>query len=429
MKLNRKTSGSTVTYEGGKANKVNAKEELRRAVFSCLLWENQFYEEGVSIADRIEKLVPLIKIKDLEEIAIYARENMKLRHVPLLIAVSMAKHSLLNASLLERIIQRADEITEFMAIYWKNGKCPIANQVKKGLARAFTKFTEYDLAKYNRDADIKLRDVLFLVHAKPKDFKQSLVWKRLIKDELKTPDTWEVSLSKYGNKKEVWERLLKEEKLGALALLRNLRNMQEAGVSNRLISSSLSSLDVSKVLPFRFISAAKILPNLEEQLEKSLFKCVEKREKLRERTILLVDVSGSMEHNLSDKSEITRMDVACGLGILVRELCKDIKIFTFSNSFKEIPNRRGFALRDAIISSQEHSSTLLGSAVTKINNLKYDRLIIITDEQSQDDIPNPQGKGYIINVASYDKGIGYGRYTHINGWSESVLDYIIEIEK
>ena len=103
---------------------------------------------------------------------------------------------------------------------------PLSGQVKKGLAAAFPKFDEYQLAKYDRGGPIKLRDVLFLCHAKPRDAAQAGVWKKLIWGRLTTPDTWEVALSSGADKREAWERLLRENKLGALALLRNLRNMR-----------------------------------------------------------------------------------------------------------------------------------------------------------------------------------------------------------
>ncbi len=58
----------------------------------------------------------------------------------------------------------------------------------------------------------------------------------------------------------------------------------------------------------------------------------------------------------------------------------------------------------------------------------YDRLIVITDEQSHDSVPAPRGKGYVINVASNQNGVGYGPWTHIDGWSEAVVEYIAELE-
>jgi hypothetical protein len=92
-----------------------------------------------------------------------------------------------------------------------------------------------------------------------------------------------------------------------------------------------------------------------------------------------------------------------------------------------VPSRRGFALRDAIDASQTHGSTYLGRALEEIRE-SYDRLIVITDEQSHDRIPDPTGKGYMINVASYKNGVGYGAWTHIDGWSEAVIGYIRELE-
>lgn len=232
------------THEGGKAKKISLENELRRTVFSTFLWEDQFYEDGKSIADRISSLIPKIVPKKVSEIAIEARLVHNLRHVPLLIVREMAKHEDFKpfvAETLEKVICRPDELTEFLAIYWKDKKCPIANSVKKGLAKAFQKFNEYSLAKYNRENAIKLRDVLFLCHAKPKDDAQADLWKRLVNNELKTPDTWEVELSQSKNKTESWTRLVKENKLGAMALLKNLRNLTQNNVP-RVSSCSNKSM-------------------------------------------------------------------------------------------------------------------------------------------------------------------------------------------
>jgi hypothetical protein len=59
---------------------------------------------------------------------------------------------------------------------------------------------------------------------------------------------------------------------------------------------------------------------------------------------------------------------------------------------------------------------------------KYDRLVVLTDEQSADKVPAPVGKGYVINVASAKNGVGYGQWVHIDGWSEAVIDYLQEFE-
>jgi hypothetical protein len=425
------------THEGAPARNMSTQLQLRRSVLACLLWEEQFYEDGVEIAGRIAELVPKVDAETVAALAVEAREKMKLRHAPLLVVREMARHAThrkLVAETLARVIQRADELAEFVAIYWKDGRVPLSAQVKKGLAAAFPKFDEYALAKYDRGGPIKLRDVLFLAHAKPRDAAQAEVWKRLIAEDLRVPDTWEVALSTGADKREAWERLLREQKLGGLALLRNLRNMREAGVEEDLVLGALRSMNAARVLPFRFLAAARYAPQWEEALEQAMLKCVASQEKLAGKTIVLVDVSGSMTAPLSRRSDMQRTDVAYGLAVLLREIGEKVAVFSFSDKLVEVPARRGFALRDVIDASQRHNATRLGQAVDELNknhasdNHGYDRLIVISDEQAHDTVPAPKGKGYVINVASYKNGVGYGKWTHIDGWSESVAEYIRALE-
>jgi TROVE domain-containing protein len=424
-------AGGLRTHEGAPARHISHERQLRRSVSACLLWEDQFYEDGVAIAGRIAELVPMVDAARVAALAVEAREKTKLRHVPLMLVREMARHKThraLVAETLSRVIQRADELTEFVAIYWQYGRVPLSAQVKKGLAAAFTKFDEYGLAKYNRPNPIKLRDVLFLSHAKPVDEAQAALWKRLIAGELVPPDTWEVALSSGADKRETWERLLAERRLGALALLRNLRNMKDAEVDEQLIKDALGAMKTDRVLPFRFLAAARYAPQWEGALEQAMFGCVAGREKLPGKTVLLVDVSGSMVHPLSRRSEMLRTDAAYGLAVLLRETCEDVSVYSFSDELKRIPARRGFALRDAIDASQPHGGTYLSMALGEIGET-YDRLIVITDEQAHDSVPSPKGKGYMINVASYKNGVGYGKWTHIDGWSDSVIEYVRELER
>ena len=421
------------THEGAPARAISPELQLRRSVLACLLWESQFYEDGIEIAGRIAELVPKVQAEKVAALAVEASEQMKLRHAPQLLVREMARittHRGLVAETLERVIQRADELAEFVAIYWKDGRVPLSKQVKKGLAAAFPKFDEYQLAKYDRGGPIKLRDVLFLCHAKPRDDKQAAVWKKLIWGRMATPDTWEVALSatEGRGKRETWQRLLAENKLGALALLRNLRNLRDAGVDETLVLTALRAMNTQRVLPFRFLAAARHAPQWEDVLEGAMLSSIASQEKLAGKTVLLVDVSGSMTAALSRRSEMQRTDAAYGLAILLREIGERVSVFSFSDRLVEVPARRGFALRDAIDQSQPHSRTQLGSAVEQLNRERYDRLIIITDEQAHESVPKPRGKGYIVNVASYKNGVGYGAWTHVDGWSEAVVEYIQALE-
>lgn len=434
-------------HEGAKVCAITPKEELRRAVLTCMLWEDGFYEDGMSVANRIASLVPKVKPEVVAQIAIEARSKQHLRHVPLLLVREMARHEKSRpfvAQTLAEVIQRPDELAEFLSIYWASGKCPLANSVKKGLAQAFTKFNAYSLAKYNQqDKAIKLRDVLFLSHAKPKDEEQARTWKQLVNNELPIPNTWETQLSasKGANKGAVWTKLLVDNHLGAMALLRNLRNMQEAGVDQKLIREALNNCKPDRVLPFRFISAAKYAPKFEPELEALMFKCLESLPKLKGITALVVDTSPSMwMANVSAKSELNRFEAAAALAILAREVCESVNIYTFNRKAYAIPARHGFALRDVIAQTKNDYSC--GSlAVDMAKKDGYDRIIVLTDGQwhAVDNsgnptrvmsdgakvCPNPETKlAYMINVSTNKNGVGYGAWHTINGWSEAILNYI-----
>ncbi|MGA9718793.1 MAG: hypothetical protein WBQ79_10985 [Acidobacteriaceae bacterium] len=186
------------THEGAPAAVIHPEAALRRAVLSSLSRESQFYEDDITVADRVAALIPQVNAATVAALAIEARERMHLRGMPLLLVREMARHAshrALVAETLARVIQRADELAEFVAIYWKDGRQPLSAQVKKGLAAAFVKFDAYQLAKYDRQAPVRLRDVLFLCHARPLDVTREVLWSQLAEGTLPSPDTWEVRLS------------------------------------------------------------------------------------------------------------------------------------------------------------------------------------------------------------------------------------------
>lgn len=454
------------THEEATAQRLSPLSELRRSTMCTMLWENTFYEGGASIADRIADLCTKVSPEDISSIAIQARNDMKLRHAPLFLAAQLSKHKNVGpivTETLQAIIQRPDELAEFLNIYWQHGarsgtpgRHPLSRGVKVGLARAFLKFSEYQISKWNRDNAIKLRDVMFLVHPKPSitesgDFEAAIergnykrgdverhsegkgaIWKKLAEGTLAAADTWEVSLSAGKDKKETFERLLSENTLGDIALLMNLRNMIAADVDEGLIRARLER-GCPRALPFRFVTAARYAPRLEDSLEAAMLKATEELAKLPGKTGLLIDVSGSMDGVLSNKGETTRIDAACGLAILLRERAESVRIASFSNHVIEIPPRRGFALRDAINKSQDHGGTQLTSAVDTLAKHwgDVDRFIVITDEQAADESGSGRGfapLNYIINVASYEHGVAFERYTRINGWSEAVFSFIQALE-
>lgn len=417
------------THEGAPAKHITPEQQLRRSVLSCLLWEKEFYEDGQSIADRITEAAAKCSKETVSALAIEARNTYGLRHAPLMLLQDLIRRGGPGVGdTIAQTVRRADELTELLAIYWRNGKRPLSKQMKIGLGKALGKFSEYQLAKYDRDGPVKLRDVLFLTHAKPMDEGQEALFKRLAEKRLETPDTWEVGLSGGADKKETFERLLREGKLGYMALLRNLRNMVQADCDLGLVKEAIiGRKGADMVFPFRYVAAARAAPQLEPVLDQALCEAVSTGPRMSGVTAILVDVSASMDWAMSGKSDMNSMDAAATLASVING---DLRVFTFSHNIVEVPPRRGMAGVDAIIRSQPHGGTYLGGAVAAINKeVKHDRLIVITDEQSADRVPDPVAKrAYMINVASNRNGVGYGRWTHIDGFSEAVIRYITEIE-
>ncbi len=418
------------THEGAPARHITPIQELRRLTLSALLFENTFYEKGSAQGKRITELVAVCKPEAVALLAVECRTRMYLRHMPLFLVRELARqkgNGAMVAATLPAIIQRPDELAEYLAIYWKDGRQPVSAGSKRGLAKAFRNFDANTLAKYDRPNAIKLRDVLRIVHSKPESVDQSGVWKALIKGELASPDTWEVALSAGADKKATFERLLRERNIGGLAFLRNLRNMIEAKVDHGLMAERFKG-GFGKVLPFRFVAALRHAPQFVRELDGAMGRCLKDEPMLPGTTAVLVDVSGSMNDKLSAKSEMTRMDVAAGLAVLVSAIAQRPRVFTFSQNLVEVPPFGGLALVDTIKRSQPNGSTYLGASVARLNQETFDRLIVITDEQSHDPVPSPTSRGYLINVASNTHGVGYGPWVHVDGWSERVLDFVREYE-
>lgn len=430
--INKPVAGkykSQRTYEGGAASHISDVEKLKRSIMATMLWEDNFYEDGEAIADRIVRLTKSVKPQKAIEIMLEAKQKQKLRHAPLLMAIALVESGALKKENIPLIVDRADLLTEFLAMYWKDGKKPIDHQVRKGLALAFKKFDEYQLAKYDRKKEVRLRDVIRMVRPRPDTREQSELWHKLVTGKLKTPDTWEVALSSGADKKETFTRLIMENNLGDLAFIRNLRNMVESGVDIEIIRKSFSERKWGRILPFQFIAAAKHAPILEPEIEKAMLSALSGMEMIPGKVILLVDGSWSMSGAISGKSEMQRFDAACGLAILARELCDDIRIYRFDYDVGLVPARHGFALRDALGSPD--GGTRMWKAIETVSEEHSRLIIVITDEQTSDndtlEIFNTDLLA-IINVAPYENGVSYGgskkKSIHINGWSENVLTYL-----
>jgi 60 kDa SS-A/Ro ribonucleoprotein len=434
---------------GTPVHAISAEKQLVRVTLAHMLWENQFYVDGKSNAAQVQSLVAKAEPEFVGELAVMARNDYKLRHIPLLLTRELARNRKLKAETLASVIQRPDEMSEFLSIYWKDGKTPLAAQVKKGLAQAFGKFNEYQLAKWDKNsAAISLKDVMFLTHPNPVDTAQAVLFNKVANGSLETPDTWETQLSAGEDKAEVFARLMAERKLGALAFLRNLRNMVQAGISESVIRGYAKNLNVDKVLPYRFIAAARIVPQFEDMLEEMMFRAVATHEKLPGRTVLVVDTSGSMGQRIGGKSDMSRLDAACALAILAREICEEVVIYATAgddsrrtHATAKLPPRRGFALAE-YIRKGEVTRKLGGGGIFLLQCMDFiakaekdnqvDRVIIMSDEQDTGGRGFEPGKAkrltkdknYIFNIGSYVNGVNSAEWETVTGFSEATIDYI-----
>ncbi len=131
-------------------------------------------------------------------------------------------------SFYDKIVHRVDDMQEILAVIQSTSKKCVPNAVRKGFKSAFERFDAYQLAKYRTENKaIKLVDIVNLIHPK---HNKSL--EKLIKGELKNEQTWEAKLSAAGNsnnataKEEAWSEQILNKKLGYLALIKNLRNIE-----------------------------------------------------------------------------------------------------------------------------------------------------------------------------------------------------------
>jgi hypothetical protein len=441
MRINQNTTVRAVAapaiHTAGATKLFEPVARFKRLISCAMLGENQFYVDGADLMQQIASLSVQLPPHAVMLEAENARTNLGLRHTPLFLLCCLAarkdRGDIQTAvkDYTKEILRTPRDAMDLIALYFSGKRKPLPHFFKKAIAEKFNEWTPYQIAKYAtlRNVAVRLRDVMFLTHPKAANDEQQALFKALADDTLQAPGTWESRISQaLANKRAVWEDMLAKRQLGALALVRNLRNMNTVGVDPRMIRQAIAVTRATDVWPWQALSAAQQAPNFSDDLTDLMVRSTEKAPRIAGKTRILVDVSGSMNNSLSARGTMTRMDAATGLAAILREVCDDVEIASFSNEVKFLTDLpRGVRLAAAISGSQRHAGTQLGRAIgTAVKRGDTDRLIIITDEQSQDrittEIPFPT---YIINVASYQRGVDFGQHvTRINGWSGGVVNWL-----
>ncbi len=475
-KFNFKNTDKTVNREGFPAYKMQDKEQLVTAVLTTMFGEPKFY--GSTDGD-IFVLATIICGEDpafVAKLACYARNVANMRSVSHVLACVIAHeaHEYTRA-VIRNIIVRPDDITEIMACYLLMYGKPFPNALKREIAVQIQRFDEYALAKYNsRGMSMKLRDVLRITHPTPKDADTEALFRKVLDDTLETPYTWETELSEKGNTKEVWNELIASGKVGYMALLRNLRNILKSGADAAPVLNVLSDPErvrKSRQLPFRFFSAYRMLeqenlmtPEIHRALEKALTVSVGNLETIPGRTLIAVDVSGSMTAPISRKSTVRCSEIAGLLGAMASRICEDAAVcyFDYSGGWSCVSND-GYVVEhygkyDSILEiCRKHRFTGGGTQMElpmkyaleedRSARLKpFDRVIYFSDNQCNDsccglktvqsmvdqyrDTYNPDLWVHGVDLQGYGTQQFCGRsFNLIAGWSEKVLEFILLAEK
>lgn len=486
-----RVSKAVKNHEGATAWSLTPELELYTAVVTASL-SDSFYEKQDERVERIASLVGKVNPEFVAKLAVYTRNVMNLRSIPLLLVVELAKvHSGddLVSRTVEKVVQRADEIMELLTCYqWRNPSrgakklARLSSQIKKGLQSAFNHFDEYQFAKYNRsNLEVKLRDALFLIHPKAKDEAQQAIFDKIVNDTLETPYTWEVELSALGQenfhneaaKREAitqkWQELIASNKMGYMALMRNLRNMLEAEVNTHSIHTVCSRLSnpvqvaKSKQLPFRYLSAYREIQGIHSvnttavmrALERAVLTSAKNIEGFNENTRVLLasDVSGSMCCPISKRSSVQYYDIGLLLSMILRYSCKHVISGIFGDRWEAV-NLPG----NDILNATMQLRNMEGRVGYSTNGYKVinwlishrmvmDKVMMFTDMQMWDSSYTnksfaqswkeykrivPKAKLYIFDLAGY--GQAPLRMTDndvylIAGWSDRIFDVLSAIER
>lgn len=491
MKFNFTTKGKNkmMNYEGEQVYRLSPEWQLYTAAVTSSLTD-KFYEKAETRVDTLRKLIAGSDPVFVAQLAMYARGKMNMRSIPMVLAVELAKVHRGDSTvskMVSGIVQRADEITELLAYYQLANERKdtkklnrLSKQLQSGLQEAFNRFDEYQFAKYNRDAEVKLRDALFLVHPKAKDESQQVLFNKIVNNELETPYTWETELSALGQMKFAsdeekaiafrmkWEELIDSRKVGYMALMRNLRNILEAEVSQQHILKVCEALlnaeavRRSKQLPFRFLAAYREISkvksgyagNILDALEQAVSVSAENIAGFGEDTKVLIacDVSGSMQRPVSPKSKILAYDIGLMLAMLLKSRCKNAITGMFGDKWKviNVPTKGILSNVDAFYRREgEVGYATNGYLVIKDllkSKQQVDKVMMFTDCQLWNSRGNekmtdlwkeykklsPDSKLYLFDLSGYGTtplDITREDVYLIAGWSDKVFDILAAIDR
>jgi len=397
-RFNQTSKGTKIlNLAGGEAYSQTPELELVSILLTSFA-NDQFYKSANDTFQRLKKLVIICDKRFVAQAAVYARNQFGMRSITHVVASELAMFISGESwakDFYYAIVRRPDDMMEIASYHFsKNGK--LSNSMKKGFAKAFDKFDRYQLAKYRgENKGIKLIDIVNLVHPVPVE-KNADAINALVKGELKSFDTWETELSKAGQvstneeekadfKKEVWIKLIRENKIGYFALLRNLRNIIEQAPNeiNQAIKILTNETYIKKslVLPFRFMTAyeelekinnGKIVRTVLMALNDAVDIAVKNVPKFDGETLVVLDISGSM---VGKPAVIGSLFSA----VLIKSNNADFIVFADNAKYVNVnPKDTTITIANSIRFAAGGTNF---KAIFEVANKKYDRVMILSDMQ------------------------------------------------
>ncbi|MFF4498989.1 TROVE domain-containing protein [Streptomyces sp. NPDC001401] len=465
------------SYEGGKGRERDARSELFLLAVANFVSQQTFYETGTDRDDRFARLVRKLAVEDptwTAGLLGWLRGEGNLRTASIVGAAEYVKARLdagatdgpSNRQVVASVLQRPDEPGELLAYWTAMYGRSVPKPVKRGIADAVRRlYSGKSLLKYDTASKgYRFGDILNLVHAAPDPDKpwQGELFQYAL-DRRHNPDTAvppasnrvlaahrelmslpvarrrAVVTSRGGAKrlaeagmtwealagwlqgpmdKAAWEAVIPS--MGSMALVRNLRNFDQAGVSDKVAAqvaakiSDPAEVARSRQFPFRYLAAYQHAPSLRWSypLEQALGHSLANVPALPGRTLILVDRSGSMWAPLSDRSELNRADAAAIFGTALALRAAEADLVEFGTTSRRLSFDEG----ESVLKILGRFGDLGGTDTTSAIRAHYrgqDRVLIVTDEQyaySHHGDPTEQVPAnvpvYTWNLAGYRAGHG-----------------------
>jgi V8-like Glu-specific endopeptidase len=485
------TTGPATTFEAGRG--------FARDVTN-MVGEDTFYEKADDRDKRFRDLVHEVAIEDVDWIARFIpwlRTAANMRSASIVVAVESVWARLQldkageNRRLIASACQRADEPGEVLAYWTSRYGRAVPKPVKRGLADAVQRlYNERSLAKYDSDAKgYRFADVIDLVHPSPADAKpwQGALFSHALdrrhhRDKpvpdvlpilkaraellaLPVEDRRSVLLASDGPRRlagagmtwetlagwlqgpmdaEAWSAIIPS--MGIMALARNLRNFDEAGVSDETAETVMAKfrdaeqVANSRMFPYRWLSAYMAAPSLRwgSALETALAASTAAIPELPGRTLVLVDTSGSMTGQVSQRSKVRHLDIGALIGVAIARRGCAVDLVGFADGHFVHPLVKGGSVLKEIEKLVKRSGevghgTRMVEAV-RATYKRHDRVVIVSDMQTFPYYYNGQSIAadfvpesvpvFGINTSGYSKAAlpaGTRNRFEIGGFSDKVF--------